>query len=351
VSALLELRRLVKRFAWRHPVWRWRRVELRAVEGVDLDVERGECLALVGESGSGKTTLGRAMLRLIEPDSGSVHFDGEDLLALEPEALRRRRRDFQMVFQDAASALDPRFRIGEILAEPLRLHEELGARQMAERCAELLAAVGLSTELSERYPHQLSGGQRQRLGIARALATKPRLLVLDEPVSALDVSVRAQIVNLLAELRRRFELTMVMIAHDLSVVETLSDRVAVLYLGRIVEVASRREIFEAPQHPYTAGLLASVPVPDPLRRRQGQPLAGEVPSPLDPPPGCPFHPRCPIAHERCRRERPELVTLAPGRQVACHEPGGWQPGSEEVESRFDNAEVRPRGRNISGDPT
>ena len=300
-----------------------RRGTVRALDGVDLELARGECLAVVGESGSGKTTLGRCALRLIEPDAGRVLLDGEDLLSLPAGALRARRRRFQMVFQDPWGSLDPRQRVESIVAEPLAIHTDLGRDGRRERARELLAMVGLSPELAGRFPHELSGGQRQRVGIARALAPEPELLVADEPVSSLDVSVRGQVLALLAGLRERLGLSLLLISHDLAAVERLADRVAVMYLGRVVETGPARELMARPLHPYTVSLLSAVPVADPRRRRRRIGLAGEPPSPLSPPPGCPFHPRCPIARPRCAAERPPL---APDPRewehtVACFYPG------------------------------
>ena len=303
-----------------------RRGTVRALDGVDLKVARGECLALVGESGSGKTTLGRCALRLLEPTAGRVLFAGEDLLALPAGALRARRRRFQMVFQDPYGSLDPRQRVESIVAEPLAIHTDLGRAGRRERARELLAMVGLGGELARRFPHELSGGQRQRVGIARALAPAPELLVADEPVSSLDVSVRGQVLSLLAGLRERLGLALLLISHDLAAVERLADRVAVMYLGRVVETGPTRELMTRPLHPYTVSLLSAVPVADPRRRRRRIVLAGEPPSPLAPPSGCPFHPRCPIARPRCAAERPPLAP-APGadgeweRAVACFYPG------------------------------
>jgi peptide/nickel transport system ATP-binding protein len=310
-----------------------RRGTARALDGVSLEVRRGECLALVGESGSGKTTLGRCLIRLVEPAAGRVRFDGEDLLALPPRELRRRRRRFQMVFQDPFGSLDPRQRVGSILAEPLALH---GRRNDAGRIAELLDRVGLSAEMAGRFPHELSGGQRQRVGIARALAVEPDFLIADEPISALDLTVRAQILDLLADLRERLGLTMLFIAHDLAAVEQLADRVAVMYLGRIVELAPAAGLFQRPQHPYTVSLLSAAPVAEPVRkggrRRSRIVLAGDPPSLLAPPPGCPFHPRCPIARPRCAAETPFLAP-EPGdgktdeHRAACFYPGELREGA------------------------
>jgi oligopeptide transport system ATP-binding protein len=345
LTPLLEARGLVKRFAVRRGLLQRSVGAVHAVDGVDLDVAAGECLALVGESGSGKTTLGRLVTRLEEPDAGTLRFAGEDLLALSGAALRRRRRDLQVVFQDPWGSLNPRMTVAATVEEPILVHRLVPRAERGDRVAELLGLVGLSPDLGRRYPHQLSGGQRQRVGIARALATGPRLIVADEPVSALDVSVRAQIVNLLADLQRRLGLAMLFIGHDLALVEQLADRVAVMYLGRIVEQAPTRQLYASPQHPYTVSLLEAVPVPDPTRRARTV-LAGEPPSPTAPPPGCRFHPRCPVhaelvaggGGERCRQEDPELLatggpalvadTAASGavdtlasQQAACHYPG------------------------------
>ena len=320
MSALLEVEGLRKEFPVRPGLLGRAMGAVRAVDGVDLAVHRAECLALVGESGSGKTTVARCALRLIEPTAGSVRFGGEDLLALPRRELRRRRRRFQMVFQDPWSSLNPRQRVGSVVGEPLEVHERLGARQRNARVEELLQTVGLPG-LAGRWPHELSGGQRQRVGIARALAAGPELLAADEPVSALDVSVRGQILELLAGLQERLGLALLLIAHDMAAVERLADRVAVLYLGRVVELAPRADLFARPLHPYTVCLLSAVPRPEPGRRRERIVLAGDPPSPLTPPPGCPFHPRCPIARPRCAAERPPLAEAAPGHRAACFYPG------------------------------
>ncbi len=321
-GALLELEGLGKRFPVRRGLLRRQVGAVAAVDGVDLALQAGETFALVGESGSGKTTLARMVMRLLEPSAGSIRFAGDDLLALSGEALRRRRRDFQMVFQDPFGSLNPRLRIGRILAEPLEVHGLGTPEERRRRVDELLELVGLPAEAAGRYPHEFSGGQRQRIGIARALATDPRLLVADEPVSALDVSVRAQILNLLAGLQQRLGLTLLLIAHDLALVEQLADRVGVMYMGRLVEVAPARQLFAAPRHPYTASLLASVPVADPGRARRGARLRGEIGSVLSPPPGCAFHPRCPAVRERCRQERPALVPVEAEGAAACFYPLG-----------------------------
>ena len=294
---------------------------VRALDGVDLDLDRGECLAVVGESGSGKTTLGRCLLRLIEPSAGRVRFAGEDLLALPARELRQRRRRFQMVFQDPDGSLDPRFTVGRALAEPLAVHGLAARAARPARVEELLRLVGLPPSAAPRYPHELSGGQRQRVAIARALATGPDLLVADEPVSALDVSVRGQVLNLLARLQKELRLALLLIAHDLALVEQVAHRVMVMYLGRVVESAPAAELFGRPQHPYTAMLLASVPVPDPVARRRRGAAHGEPASALEPPPGCPFHPRCPIARPRCAAETPPLAEVGPGHRAACFYPG------------------------------
>ncbi|HSS76263.1 MAG TPA: oligopeptide/dipeptide ABC transporter ATP-binding protein [Thermoanaerobaculia bacterium] len=339
-SKLLAIEGLRKEYAVRRGALRRRIGTLRALDGVDLEVAPGECMALVGESGSGKTTLGRCAVRLIEPTAGRIIFGGEDLAALAGRELRARRQRFQMVFQDPYASLDPRQRVASIVAEPLAIHTRLDGQARLARVAELLDLVGLAPEITGRFPHELSGGQRQRVGIARALAPEPELLVADEPVSSLDVSVRGQILALLADLRQRLGLTLLLIAHDMAAVEQLADRVAVMYLGRIVELSSTRELFRRPLHPYTVSLLSAVPVPDPGRRRDRIVLAGEPPSPLAPPPGCPFHPRCPIARPRCSAERPPLAAIAQeevllgecGRMVACFYPG------EMLEGRVRNGE-------------
>ncbi|MFQ7138748.1 ABC transporter ATP-binding protein [Evtepia sp.] len=295
---------------------------LHAVSGVDLAVYEGETLALVGESGCGKSTLGRLLLGLLPPTQGQVFFDGQDLAALPPARLRALRRQMQLVFQDTAAALNPRWTVGQSLAEPLRIHNLCPRGEYAARGAALLTQVGLAPDLLDRYPHQLSGGQRQRVGLARALALSPRLVVCDEPVSALDVSVQAQMLNLLADLQRAQGLTYVLISHDLGVVRHSADRVCVMFLGRVCEVGPTQALFSAPRHPYTKFLLDSVPRPDPTRRGEsGPPLAGEIPSPVHPPSGCRFRTRCPYAQDICAQTVPPL-TGAGDHQAACHFPLG-----------------------------
>jgi len=314
---LLAAEGIVKHF----PVRDWlglRTAAVRAVDGVSLTVARGETLGLVGESGCGKSTLGRLLLRLIEADAGTIRFDGSDVRGLDRNGLRHLRAEMQMVFQDPYASLNPRMTIGDAIAEPLMLHDIGSAAGRPARVAELLSVVGLRAQHARRYPHEFSGGQRQRIGIARALAADPKFLVCDEPVSALDVSIQAQIINLLQALKGRFGLSLVFIAHDLAVVRHVADRIAVMYLGKIVETAPTRGLFSTPRHPYTRALLAAVPVPDPTLRRERILLAGEVPSPLAPPPGCRFHTRCVFAQERCRREEPALTADAAGHATACH---------------------------------
>ncbi len=295
---------------------------VRAVDGVSFHIAEGETLALVGESGCGKTTVSRCILRALAPSSGSIRFDagqGEtvDLATLPKRALRPLRRHLQMIFQDPYSSLNPRMMVGDIIAEPLKVNGVPSAERNA-RVLELLDLVQMPAVARTRFPHAFSGGQRQRIGIARALALNPRLVVADEPVSALDVSVQAQIINLLLDLQDRLRLSMLFVAHDLSVVRHVSDRVAVMYVGRIVEVAPTDALYRSPRHPYTETLLAAVPAPDPLRRGRQMKASGEVADPSKPPPGCAFHPRCPYAQDRCRAERPELTEVAPGRWASCH---------------------------------
>ena len=320
-NSILEVRGLKKYF----PIYSGffaQRVEgwVRAVDDVSFSIRRGETLGLVGESGCGKTTTGRCILQLDRPTAGEVLFEGQNLARMADAALRPLRRQMQIVFQDPYSSLNPRMTIGQILSEPIRVHRiSPDGRRYEDRVAELLSVVGLNPLMAGRYPHELSGGQRQRVGIARALALEPKFIVCDEPISALDVSIQAQILNLLEELQERFGLTYLFIAHDLSVVRHISDRIVVMYLGKVVEIADRQELYENQLHPYTKALLSAVPIPDPLveAKRERVVLGGEVPSPLNPPHGCIFHSRCPIAVEECSQRVPEIREVRPNHQAAC----------------------------------
>ena len=317
MTALLAAERLVKHFPALRDVFGRPRAWVKAVDGVSFTLNEGETLALVGESGCGKSTVGRLLLRLLEPTGGRVFFRGENIHAKRAPEMRRLRRHMQIIFQDPYASLNPRMTVGQMIAEPLSLHDVVPAGRRRERVQELLRLVGLRPEHAERYPHEFSGGQRQRIGIARALAVEPKLLVCDEPVSALDVSIQAQVVNLLSDLQRQLGLSYIFIAHDLAVVRHIATRVAVMYLGHIVELAETAALFAEPRHPYTQALLSAVPVPDPAARRKRIILEGDVPSPMAPPPGCRFHTRCPHQRERCREEVPALVDTG-GRATACH---------------------------------
>ena len=316
-APLVEVRGLVKDYAIGGGLFA-KKEFVRAVRGVDLDVRRAETLGVVGESGCGKSTLGRSILRLIEPTAGNVRFDGVDLASLSSAEMRRTRRFMQIIFQDPYSSLNPRMRVGAIVGEGLAIHGLARGSVRRRRVVELLAKVGLHEDAYDRYPHEFSGGQRQRIGIARALAVEPRFIVADEPVSALDVSIQAQIVNLLQDLQQQMDLAYLFIAHDLRVVEHISHRVAIMYLGKIVELAASEEIYARPRHPYTRALLSAVPTPKPGSKVQRILLGGDVPSPIRPPAGCSFHPRCAYAQEICRVEEPKLATGARDHAVACH---------------------------------
>ncbi|MBS3753650.1 MAG: dipeptide ABC transporter ATP-binding protein [Anaerolineales bacterium] len=315
---IVRVEHLVKYYPVFGGVFRQEVNQVQAVDDVSFSIKEGETLGLVGESGCGKTTVGHTMLKLREPTSGSMIFDKRDIFALSGQELKTIRREIQIVFQDPYASLDPRLPVGESIAEGLKIHRVGTNQDRVDKVLEALKNVGLEDYHAHRYPHEFSGGQRQRIGIARALALNPRFIVLDEPVSALDVSIQAQVLNILNNLQEDYGLTYLFIAHNLAVVEHISDRVAVMYLGKIVELADREDLFDHPLHPYTQALMSAIPLPDPTKKRERIILSGDVPSPLNPPPGCRFHPRCPIAESRCAVDEPELRELAPGHTVACH---------------------------------
>ena len=317
-EALLEARGITKHFPVRKGLLKRTVGVLQAVDGVDLDIVRGETVGLVGESGCGKSTLGRTLLRLLEPTAGTLRFDGADLLALRGQALKAKRRDMQIVFQDSVGSLDPRMTVKELVGEGLKIHGVADRRRREEIVLEMLGRVGLAPEAARRYPHQFSGGQRQRIGLARALVLQPKLVVADEPVSALDVSIQSQVLNLLVELKQEFDLTYLFVAHDLAVVGYISDRIAVMYLGKVVELAGSDDLFQRPLHPYTQALLSANPEPVPGRKRRRIVLTGDVPSPINPPSGCRFRTRCPIAQPICAEVEPPLADHGSGHRAACH---------------------------------
>jgi oligopeptide/dipeptide ABC transporter ATP-binding protein len=318
VTALLQVRDLRKHYPVRKGLLGRAVAKVHAVDGVSFSIAERETLGLVGESGCGKSTAGKTILRLVEPTAGTIEWRGQRIERLSRAAMRPFRRELQAVFQDPYSSLNPRLRAADIVAEPLRNYERLGAAAAREKVAWLFEKVGLRPDQMIKYPHEFSGGQRQRLGIARALAVRPKLIVCDEPVSALDVSVQAQVINLLEDLQAEFGISYLFVAHDLAVVEHISHRVAVMYLGKIVELTDKKTLFRDPQHPYTEALLSAVPVPDPRAKKKRIILPGDVPSPITPPPGCRFHTRCPYAEDRCRREEPAMKEVRPGHLVACH---------------------------------
>ncbi len=327
---LLEIKGLYKYFPVRAGLFSHHIADVHAVDGIDLSIQPGETLGLVGESGSGKTTIGRLILKLLRPTKGSIFFNGRNITNLLRNEFRPLRREMQIVFQDPYASLNPRMTVGEIVGEPLKIHRIASGAKAHERVLSLLRMVGLRSSHENRYPHEFSGGQRQRIGIARALAVDPKFLVLDEPVSALDVSIQAQVINLLEDLQEQLGLTYLCIAHDLSVIRHISTRVAVMYLGKIAEVAARDDLYERPLHPYTQSLLSAIPIPEPAieRQRRRIVLTGDIPSPVNPPNGCRFHTRCPVAFDRCTKEEPKLLDYGNGHLAACHlvqEQGGKAP--------------------------
>ena len=351
--ALLEVENLVKQFAADRNLFGRPTAFVKAVDGVSFRVDAGETLALVGESGCGKSTVSRLALRLIEPDAGRIRFEGHDLLALDANELRAFRRQAQIIFQDPYASLNPRMTVGQILSEPLALHNLVPQAARRARVEEILTLVGLEPRFARRYPHEFSGGQRQRIAIARALAVEPKLIICDEPVSALDVSIRSQILNLLRDLQQRLGLSYIFVSHDLAVVKHIADRVAVMNLGSIVETAETQALFAAPRHPYSRALLSAIPVPRPRAKRSRMLLQGEMPSALNPPNGCRFHTRCPFAIDRCRIEAPHLIADASGHATACHRvaelppaeailpsDGGLSPALEKLVAAFSGAEER-----------
>jgi len=355
VTALLEVEDLVKHFAAARSVFGRPTAFIKAVDGVSFTVEAGKTLALVGESGCGKSTVSRLVLRLIEPDAGRVRFEGRDLGALNADQLRAFRRDAQIIFQDPYASLNPRMTVSQILTEPLALHDLVPPHLRRQRVEELLRLVGLEARFARRYPHEFSGGQRQRIAIARALAVEPKLIICDEPVSALDVSIRSQILNLLRDLQTRLGLAYIFVSHDLAVVKHIADRVAVMNLGVIVETAEAQALFASPRHPYSRALLSAIPVPKPRAKRSRIVLQGEMPSALNPPSGCRFHTRCPYVIERCRTEVPQLLADGTGHATACHRTaelppaetivpadGGFSPVLEKLVAAFGRAEGAPR---------
>lgn len=327
---LLEVRNLKKYYSVKSGFLNKDRRGVKAVDGINLSVKQGEILGIVGESGCGKSTLGRSILRLIEPTSGEVIFEGTNICGLKKEEMRLKRREMQIVFQDPGASLNPRLTVGEIIGEPLEVFHICEGKEKEERIYKLMDLVGINRAYINRFPHEFSGGQRQRLGIARALAVNPKLIICDEPVSALDVSIRAQVLNLIKELKDKLNLTYIFISHDLSVVHHICDRVAVMYLGRVVEIADKKQIYENPVHPYTKALLSAIPMPDPEVKRERIILQGDVPNPADPPSGCHFHKRCPYAKKECSETVPPFVTVEPGHQVLC-----WLAEEQQSETKHE----------------